>query len=59
MDREMFRKIYENSIKYTNKLNIESSLLDLFNELYKVYLDIESRMSDLIVIEEDDFKPTR
>ena len=59
MDREMFRKIYENSIKYTNKLNIESSLLDLFNELYKVYLDIESRMSDLIAIEEDDFKPTR
>lgn len=48
-----------NDVEYADKLNIESSLLALFNDLYKVYLDIECRMSDLIAIEEDDFKQTR
>ena len=48
-----------NDVGYADNLNIESSSFALFNDLYKVYLDIESRMSDLIAIEEDDFKQTR
>lgn len=52
-DKEKLRSIL-NNFEYVKNYNIGESLPDLFNELYKINIEIESRLSDIVTINIDD-----
>lgn len=52
-DKEKLKSIL-NNFEYVKNYNIGDSLPDLFNELYKINIEIESRLSDIVTINIDD-----